>query len=71
MLRSGVTALAETAEFWDKIEVARAEAARDRALGRLTRHTGADLVRAEAALARALNRLRVAERVDAVEPSLK
>ena len=64
VLRTGVTALAETAEFAESVDVARAEAARDRAQERLARRLDADVdvARAEAALARALNRLRVAER---------
>jgi len=53
--------LAETAERSDEIDVARAEAARDRALKRLQeRKSDTDLLRARAALARALNRLRIA-----------
>ena len=59
--RDGVTVLAETAELAGEIDVARAEAARDRARERLARRREAavDAVRAEMALARALNRLRV------------
>ncbi len=53
--------LAETAERSDEIDVARAEAARDRALKRLQeRKSDTDVLRARAALARALNRLRIA-----------
>ena len=61
--RDGVTVLAETAELSDEIDVARAEAARDRARERLAqqREAEVDAVRAEMALARALNRLRVGE----------
>ena len=54
----GVTVLAETAEFNDDIDVARAQSSRDRARQRLTDSTN-DRVRAEAALQRALNRLKV------------
>ena len=61
--RDSVTVLAETAELAGEIDVARAEAARDRARERLARRREAevDAVRAEMALARALNRLRVGE----------
>lgn len=55
----GVTVLAETAEFNDDIDLARAEASRDRARQRLAEGTH-DRARAEAALQRALNRLKVA-----------
>jgi F-type H+-transporting ATPase subunit epsilon len=55
-----VTVLAETAEFAEEIDVARAQAARSRAQERLEKQEeGMDLVRAQAALSRALNRLRV------------
>ena len=56
----GVTVLAETAEFGPEIDVARAEAARDRARERLHQAEHIDRARAQAALARARNRLRVA-----------
>ena len=60
--RDRVTVLAETAIPADKIDVARAEAARDRALERLKgkrkREEEVDIARAEAALARAINRLK-------------
>ncbi len=61
--RDSVTVLAETAELAGEIDVARAEAARDRARERLARRREAevDAVRAEMALVRALNRLRVGE----------
>ncbi|HJP32037.1 MAG TPA: F0F1 ATP synthase subunit epsilon [Candidatus Latescibacteria bacterium] len=55
----GVTVLAETAEFDDDIDVARAEASRDRASERLG-SAEFDRIRTEAALGRALNRLKVA-----------
>lgn len=55
-----VTVLAETAEFAEEIDVARAQAARSRAQERLEKQEeGVDAARAQAALARALNRLRV------------
>jgi len=55
-----VTVLAETAEFAEEIDVARAQAARSRAEERLEKkEEGTDVVRAQAALARALNRLKV------------
>ena len=61
VLRTGVTALVETAEWASEIAVGRAENARDRAQERLTANAP-DLNRpqAEAALARAKNRLKVA-----------
>jgi F-type H+-transporting ATPase subunit epsilon len=53
--------LAETAEEASKIDVARAMAARERALKRLReRGPDVDVERARAALSRAINRLRVA-----------
>lgn len=56
-----VLVLAETAESAEEIDVARAEAARDRAKKRLHDRTpDIDVERAELALKRALNRLRVA-----------
>ena len=64
VLRTGTRVVAEAAELAENVDVARAEAARDRARERLSRrrHPDVDVARAEAALARALNRLRVAER---------
>lgn len=61
VLRTGVTALVETAEWASEIDVARAEDARDRAQSELTANAP-DLNRpqAEASLARAKNRLKVA-----------
>lgn len=59
-----ITILAENADRADRIDVARAEAARERALGRLHESgTGLDVSRAHLALARALNRLHVASGV--------
>jgi F-type H+-transporting ATPase subunit epsilon len=64
VLKSGVTVLAETAEFAVEIDAERAEQARGRAKERLQqRSEEIDRARAEAALARALNRLRVAQRI--------
>ena len=60
VLGDRVTVLAEAAEFGEEIEVARAEAARDRARRRLAREGDVDRIRAEAALARALTRIRLA-----------
>jgi F-type H+-transporting ATPase subunit epsilon len=62
--RERVTILAETAEFPEAIDVARAELARDRARDRLAtpRDRELELDRADAALVRAMNRLKVAER---------
>lgn len=64
--RSGVTILAETAELAEEIDLARAQAAYERAQARLSRPAKRDEsetvddVRARAALMRALWRLRVA-----------
>ncbi len=60
VLGDRVTVLAEAAEFGDGIDVARAEAARERARRRLAREADVDRVRAEAALVRALTRIRLA-----------
>jgi len=58
-----VVVLADTAERAEEIDVARAEAARRRALERLaSREATVDLARAQAALQRALVRLKVAEK---------
>ena len=59
--REQVAVLAETAERTEEIDVARAEAARQRAEERLARarEERVDVARAEAALARAINRLRI------------
>ena len=61
VLRTGVTALVETAEWASEIDVSRAEQARDRAQAQL-KANASDLKRprAEAALARAKNRIKVA-----------
>lgn len=55
--------LTDTAEMADKIDVTRAEKARERALSRIesTQKADIDIDRAEAALARALNRLKAAK----------
>jgi len=56
-----VSILADTAELAEEIDVARAQAARERAQRRLReREANIDRVRAEAALRRALNRLQTA-----------
>ncbi|MDE2735008.1 MAG: F0F1 ATP synthase subunit epsilon [Gemmatimonadota bacterium] len=59
--REQVAVLAETAERVEEIDVARAEAARQRAEERLARarEERVDVARAEAALARAINRIRI------------
>ena len=63
VLRTGVTMLADTAEWASEIDVERAESARHRAIELLaSRDQNINRVRAEAALARADNRLRVARR---------
>ncbi len=61
VLRTGVTALVETAEWASEIDVSRAEQARDRAQAQLAANAS-DLNRplTEAALARAKNRIKVA-----------
>ena len=64
VLPNKVTVLSEAAEEATEIDVARAEAAKDRAMKRLQEGRKAwDVQRAEAALARAMNRLRVAGKV--------
>ena len=60
VLGDRVTVLAESAEFGEEIDLARAAAARDRASQRLQQRENTDLARAEAGLARALNRIRIA-----------
>ena len=61
VLRTGVTVLADTAEWAYEIDVERAEEARQRAQELLaSRNPNINRGRAEAALARAVNRLRVA-----------
>ena len=61
VLRTGVTVLADTAEWAYEIDVERAEAARQRAQELLaSRDPNINRERAEAALARAVNRLRIA-----------
>ena len=63
VLRTGVTVLADTAEWASEIDVERAESARQRAMGLLlSPDSSINRARAEAALARADNRLRVARR---------
>ncbi len=60
---NSVVMIAETIENVEEIDVARAEAAHQRALKRLKeRKPGTDLIRAQAALQRALNRIRIAKR---------
>lgn len=61
VLRTGVTVLADTAEWAYEIDVERAEAARQRAQELLaSRDPNINRERAEAALDRAVNRLRIA-----------
>jgi len=63
VLRTGVTVLADAAEWAYEIDVERAEAARQRALQRLaSRDANIDFARAQAALVRATNRLKIAGR---------
>ena len=64
VLRTGVTALVETAEWASEIDVERAENARDRAQAQLAANApDLNSPRAEASLARARNRLKVASNV--------
>ena len=61
VLPEKVTVLAESAERRQDIDVARAQAAKERAEQRLAnKAAGIDLIRAEAALRRALHRLQIA-----------
>ncbi len=63
VVNNKVTMLAESAERVAEIDTARAEAARDRALNRISeREPDTDIDRARVALARALNRLRIARK---------
>ena len=58
-----VTILAESAELFTEIDIARAERARDRAQERIASHASEiDIDRAQAALRRALTRLHVVSR---------
>lgn len=64
VLGDRITILAETAEMSDRIDLDRAESARERALGRLSEGTAdLDIARARLALARSLNRIKVAHEV--------
>ena len=56
-----ITVLANCAELADEIDVERAEAAKERAEGRLRSGGHTDVARAEVALKRAMVRIRVAE----------
>jgi F-type H+-transporting ATPase subunit epsilon len=61
-----VRVLADTAERSEEIDLARAQAARDRAEARLASRTSElDLLRAEAALRRSIYRLRIGQRTRA------
>jgi F-type H+-transporting ATPase subunit epsilon len=62
VLPERITLLAQCAELPEEIDLARAEAAKERAVCRI-RETGADIdhVRAELALKRAIMRIRVAQ----------
>ncbi len=63
VLPDKVTVLADAAERAEEIDIARAEAARQRALERLQQRAGdADLAKAQASLQRAVARLKVAKR---------
>ena len=61
--RNGATILADAAEKSEEIDIERAEAARKRALERLSKKsTDIDITRAQAALMRATNRLHTASK---------
>lgn len=60
--KNKITMLAETIEPSDKIDVTRAEAAKERAVKRLkSKEPGTDIERAKLALLKALTRIKVAE----------
>ncbi|ATW25976.1 F0F1 ATP synthase subunit epsilon [Candidatus Formimonas warabiya] len=62
VIQNKVTVLADTAELGEKIDVTRAEEAKDRAERRLTEHAAdLDVLRAEMALKRAISRIRAAK----------
>lgn len=62
VVRNNVTMLAESAEKTNEIDIARAEAAKERATQRLARLAAeTDVERARIALARAMNRLKIAK----------
>ena len=64
VLRTGVTALVETAEWASEIDMERAENARDRAQAQLAANApDLNRPRAEASLARAQNRIKVGSNV--------
>jgi len=64
VLSDRVTILAENAERSDKINLERAKAARERALGRLSEsRSDLDVERARLALARAFNRIKIATKI--------
>ena len=63
VLGQRVTVLAETAEFVEEIDLARAQASRQRATERLAQRDAVDVARADAALARALTRIDTAQAV--------
>lgn len=63
VLQNKVVILADAAERSEEIDIARAEAAKQRAQEQLRQHApGVDLISVEAALRRSLARLKVAER---------
>lgn len=63
--RDGVVILVDTAEWPEEIDVRRAEAARERALGRLrSKLNKVEYLRTQAALSRALARLDVKKKYD-------
>ena len=77
VLNDEVSVLADAAEHVDEIDVARAEAARDRAQRRLEGRdeelprSGVDVLRAQLALQRALVRVRVVRRYRTGQPSMR
>lgn len=60
ILQDKVTILADSCEYGDEIDIARAKEAKERAEKRLSQKDGVDIARAELALRRALVRLNVA-----------
>ncbi|MCB9482686.1 MAG: ATP synthase F1 subunit epsilon [Dehalococcoidia bacterium] len=77
VLNDQVSVLADAAEHAEEIDLARAEAARDRAQRRLAgqdneiARNGVDVLRARLALSRAMARVRVARRHRTGQPSMR
>ncbi len=77
VLDDQVSVLADAAEHFEEIDIARAEAARDRAQRRITGQdpevprNGVDVLRAQLAMQRALVRINVARRRRTGQPSMR